>query len=1011
MSNEVEVKVKVVTDGKGLDDVRRLGNDAKTSFDGADTSGRKFSDTLKNIGTTAAGFIGAQVFTAGLSKGVEFFKSSTAAASDVNESLSKVNTVFGQSGKAVESFAQDAAKNFGLSKGAALDAAGGFGNMFTQLGVGQGEAAKLSTNILGLAADFSSFHNADISEVIEAQSAAFRGEYDSVQKFVPLINAASVEQKALEMTGKATTKELTAQEKALAVNAMMFEGAGAAAGDFARTSDGLANSQRIAAAEMENLQAKIGDKLMPVSLAITKSKMALATALADHVLPAMERVGAVIGPMISNGWEKLKSVLEKLQPIFDEVEGGFRALVAAFSIGDGDVTSNGFAGFMERIGNAARSLWNLLSGAADQVKLFWNALTTGFTEDEGTPIENVALALRSFINFVKDEVVPAVQDFISKFVTAFQEMGPKLVPVIEQVASIFTDLVELIGAIINRVAPIIEAVVRAIIWVWENWGDEIMAVITRIWDAVIGIIRGALDIIQGIIRLVTAVINGDWSAAWDAIKQIVDGAWQVITSIISLAWDGIKALFQLGLDGLQALWENKWEILGTLASLAWDAIKAIIGLAWDGIKALFNEALDGLEALWNNKWEILKGLAALAWEGIELLFSAAWEAIKQLVSDGWDAVKALFEAAWEAIKFIVSENWENLKTIFSEGWEALKSTTTEAWENLKQIFTDAWEALKTLVTDAWEAIKAVFTTAFEFLKALVTGDWETIRQMTNDAWEAIKALLSAAWEVIKSTISDALESVKSTLSSAWESIKSTISSAWDSIKSTISSAWESIKSTVSSAIESLKSTLSSAWDSIKSTASSTWETIKSTVSDAINSMKSTVESAANGIKSTLGGLWDGITAGLSSQINTAIGLINDLIRAYNAIPVLPDVSPIVTAARQATSVSRTSVTGVARTSTGSFQVGGGFAHGGLVGAARGGIHSGWRLVGERGAELIRLAPGSQVHSAPDTQRMLGRGGGRAVEIHVHVAGSVLSDRDLAEKIRDMLYAGDFGDLT
>lgn len=186
------------------------------------------------------------------------------AASSLNESMSKSANVFGQSAAAIDAWAQQGATDFGLSKQAALEAASSFGNMFNQLGVGTTQAAQLSQNMVELAADFASFHNANIEDVITAQSAAFRGEYDSLQRFLPLINAASVEQEALSMTGKKTTKELTAQEKALAVNNLMMKGAGAAAGDFDRTSDGLANQQRILAANIENTQAVIGQKLQPV---------------------------------------------------------------------------------------------------------------------------------------------------------------------------------------------------------------------------------------------------------------------------------------------------------------------------------------------------------------------------------------------------------------------------------------------------------------------------------------------------------------------------------------------------------------------------------------------------------------------------------------------------------------------------------------------------------------------------------------------------------------------------
>lgn len=191
-------------------------------------------------------------------------KSAFDAASDVNENMSKVETIFGQNAATIDRWARGAASSIGLARVEALGAAGSFGNMFTQLGIGTGEAAKMSTSIVGLAADFASFHNADITSVIEAQSAAFRGEYDSLQKFLPLINAATVEQKALEMTGKASNKELTAQEKALAVNALMFEGAGKALGDFNRTSDSAANTQRTLKAEFANLQAELGGKLLPV---------------------------------------------------------------------------------------------------------------------------------------------------------------------------------------------------------------------------------------------------------------------------------------------------------------------------------------------------------------------------------------------------------------------------------------------------------------------------------------------------------------------------------------------------------------------------------------------------------------------------------------------------------------------------------------------------------------------------------------------------------------------------
>ncbi len=47
----------------------------------------------------------------------------------------------------------------------------------------------------------------------------------------------------------------------------------------------------------------------------------------------------------------------------------------------------------------------------------------------------------------------------------------------------------------------------------------------------------------------------------------------------------------------------------------------------------------------------------------------------------------------------------------------------------------------------------------------------------------------------------------------------------------------------------------------------------------------------------------------------------------------------------------------------------GLATGGIVGAATGGTHTGMRMVGEHGPELVDLPAGTRVHSAPDTKRM------------------------------------------
>lgn len=238
--------------------------DYEKTIKGAGTSLDNFAKNAQNLG----GKLSLGLTTPLAAVGV----ASLGMASDLNETVSKVDTLFGDSAGSIQAWADTAAESFGLSSQAALDGVGTLGNMFMQLGAGSKDAASLSQSMVGLSADIASFHNVagGSTEVLDAMTSAFRGEYDALQRYIPTINAAAVEQAALAATGKETTKELTNLDKALAVQELIMQGAGAAVGDFARTSDGLANSQRILQAQLADVGAELGQELLPIAVDVAK---------------------------------------------------------------------------------------------------------------------------------------------------------------------------------------------------------------------------------------------------------------------------------------------------------------------------------------------------------------------------------------------------------------------------------------------------------------------------------------------------------------------------------------------------------------------------------------------------------------------------------------------------------------------------------------------------------------------------------------------------------------------
>jgi hypothetical protein len=190
--------------------------------------------------------------------------SSVQSASDLNESISKSEVIFGDSAKSIQNWAKTTDKSLGLSTTAALESAGNFAILGSSAGLTGKELASFSTDLTGLAADLASFNNTSTDEAITALAAGLRGESEPLRRFGVLLSESAVQAKAMELGLAKTTKELTLQDKVLARNELILEQTTKQQGDFARTADGAANQQRILAASVENTKAELGKGLLPV---------------------------------------------------------------------------------------------------------------------------------------------------------------------------------------------------------------------------------------------------------------------------------------------------------------------------------------------------------------------------------------------------------------------------------------------------------------------------------------------------------------------------------------------------------------------------------------------------------------------------------------------------------------------------------------------------------------------------------------------------------------------------
>lgn len=549
--------VEVTADAKGVP--REIAKDIEDGESVTRAAGDKIGRQV------FGGIIGAWAAIGGTQIIGDFFKGSITGASDLNETLSKSEAIFGAQSAAIESFGNNAARNVGLSKEAAIAAAAGFGDMFLQLGFVEDQAAAMSQQVVIAAADLGSFSNLETADVADRISAAFRGEYDSLQAVIPNINAARVESEALAMTGKTVASELTAQEKAAAVLAIVQKDGARAMGDFARTSDGAANQQKILTAQMEDQQAKLGGLLLP-------AWTGLLGVLNDNIVPAISDVVEWMG---ENGdtMLMLAGVIGAATLAYWGITSAM-AIYKAFQIAAAAATGGlTFAQWALNAAMSANPIGLIVTAIAALVAgIIWVATQTTFFQDVWT---TVTTAIGTAWEWLWTTILQPVFTAIGEIFTWIY--NNVIMPIVTGImiyiglwAAVITWLWETV------LSPVFAAIGAVFNWIWGNVISPIVGYIQlgiQAWGLVFQWLYSS--IIQPVFAAVGAAFNWVWSNVISPVVNFISGAITNVGNVIRSVFGGIG------------------DFIGSAFQAALNVVRGPI----NGIIGLVNSAIRGLNSL------------------------------------------------------------------------------------------------------------------------------------------------------------------------------------------------------------------------------------------------------------------------------------------------------------------------------------------------------------------------------------------------------------------------------
>lgn len=628
-------RVKLVADARGMpEDVRRQTEKgmAQEGQKAGSTFGKRMVAAIGAAVAVGVAVVGKQLIS-GLKQSVE-------AASDLNEVTQKSQVVFGKSAKDIQKFAATAATSIGQSKTAAMDAATTFAIYGKAANLTGKDLTGFSTKMVKLSSDMASFSNSTPEEAVAAIGSALRGEFDPIERYGVLLNETTVKNQALKMGLIETTKDaLTPQQRVLAVQAQILKQTGDAQGDFARNTNGLANQQRIAAAQIEDLKAKIGTSLLPT---VTK----LTQVFNKQVIPAFNTLWTKHGPAITKTFENVglavanfatrvaqgdfSAYIDKARDAFDRLKATagpalaeLRAQVGPASAGVKNdlvpalkqLKEDGGQGLADAIGVGAVAL-RFLAEHSDLLAKALPYLVGGLVAFKVAQLaSNVAMAISPALRIAE---IVATRQQTAAIIANTAARGAETTATAAGTAATAANTGAQNAGILARTRAIATTAALRVATIASTAATWLGTVATTAFGVALKVAMGPIGIVIAAVGVLTGAVVYLYKNN-ETARKIIDNSWKWIKDSIKDVGDWFSGtlwpMFRRHIDNLKLA----FEVMRAVVRSVWNRFRSDISTTWNNVKGVFNAIKTFITQTIPNAFKT--GVAAIGrfWSGLQEL--------------------------------------------------------------------------------------------------------------------------------------------------------------------------------------------------------------------------------------------------------------------------------------------------------------------------------------------------------------------------------------------------------
>lgn len=507
--------------GSAILSVRILGDAAGAiaAFDAAERNAANFQTGLDKAS------IGAGV---ALTAMVGFGGAAVSAASEAEQSMGAVQSVFGDTADEVLALADAAAQTVGLSTNEYNELASVFGAQLTNMGVSSDQLAGQTDDLIGMGADLAATFGGSTSDAVSALSSLLRGERDPIEQFGVSIKQADIEAQKAAMGLDGLTGEADRAADMQATLALLTDQTTAAQGQFGREADTAAGQTQRMQAELANTTAELGVQLLPLLSAGAQ----LLSEFAGWVSENQELVTglAIAVGVIATAIIALNIALKAHAAAQVIVAIATKASTAATKASTAATAASTIATRLAAIGNRVAAI---AQGIATAAQWAFNVAASA------NPVAIIIL------------VVIAV---IALLVAAIIWLWNNWEAVTQWIGEAWTNVTTWLGDVWSAFTT----------WIVEAWQSYVVDPIIAAWNTITGAFQYVVDLVKAAWEVITAWLTDAWQTnvvdpvtnAWDTvgaafeavggwIESVIDGIIGTIQNMIGWITDGINGFLEL----------------------------------------------------------------------------------------------------------------------------------------------------------------------------------------------------------------------------------------------------------------------------------------------------------------------------------------------------------------------------------------------------------------------------------------------------------------------------------